>query len=416
MSILSFKLTDKRHIHLLAFLGWIVCFASYITRLNFAAVLVEFIQSEGIMKSAASVIITAMLVTNGAGQLLSGYLGDRVSPRLLIFSGLSVAAVCNALLPVVSPSIPVMAVVWGVNGVAQAMLWPPLVKICANALSTEDYNRLVPVIDTSCAAATIAVYLVSPLIITLSGWQQVLYVAAGFAAATAVAWILATGPLLKNVSFAPNNEKKAALKDGTMGNKAALRLLPCILLSAAMLGILKDGITTWMPTFISETFKVESTVSILTTVLIPASHMLIGLSTYRVLIAMKRDVFAAISLYFTVTAGFLLLLWCSGTNSMILSTLFIALGSGGLHGINALSTYYLPELLGGTERISFYAGLLNAAIFVGSALSTFLFALISETLGWNMTVISWVIIAFVGLGLMLVSMFVARKNGNAGSV
>lgn len=416
MSILSFKLADKKHIRLLAFLGWIVCFASYITRLNFAAVLVEFIQSEGIMKSAASVIITAMLVTNGVGQLLSGYLGDRFSPRLLIFLGLSVAAVCNVLLPVVSPSIPAMAAVWGINGVAQAMLWPPLVKICANALHTEDYNRLVPVIDTSCASATIAVYLVSPMIITLSGWQQVLYVAAGFAAVAAIVWILATGPLLKNVSFASHKEKKAAPEIDTMGNKVALRLLPYILLSAAMLGILKDGITTWMPTFISETFQVESTVSILTTVLIPASHMLIGLSTYRVLVAMKRDVFAAISLYFAVTTGFLLLLWCSGTNSMVLSTLFIALGSGGLHGINALSTYYLPELLGGTERISFYAGLLNAAIFVGSALSTFLFAVISEALGWDMTVISWVIFAFIGLVLMLISMVVARKKGNAGSV
>ena len=416
MSKLPYKLTEKKHIRLLALLGWIVCFASYITRLNFAAVLVEFIQVESVMKSAASVIITTMLITHGVGQLLSGYLGDRVAPRHLIFFGLFVAAVCNMLLPLFSPSIAVMSVIWGINGIAQAMLWPPLLKICANALSSEDYNRLVPVIDSSCASATIAVYLISPLIITLSGWKQVFYIASAFAAVAAVAWLLTTGSLLKNVSFTSDIEKKSISQYGKKGNHTVLKLLPCILLSAAMLGILKDGITTWMPTFISETFKMKSTESILSTVVIPASHMLIGLSTYRVLKAMKRDVFAAISLYFTITAGFLLLLWCSGTNSMILSTVFIALGSGGLHGINALSTYYLPELLGGTERISFYAGLLNAAIFVGSALSTFLFAVISEALGWNMTVISWVIFAFIGLALMLISMVVARKKGNAGSV
>ena len=276
MSKLPCKLIEKKQIRLLAALGWMVCFSSYITRINFAAILVEFIQAEGVMKSAASMVITAMLVTHGVGQLLSGFLGDRVAPRYLIFFGLLVAAVCNLLLPLYSPSIAVMAVVWGINGIAQAMLWPPLLKICSSALSSDDYNRLVPVIDSSCASATITVYLVSPLIITLSGWKQVFYISAAFAAAAAVVWIITTGSLLKNVSFASKTEKKCPSVSGKKGNYAVLKLLPCILISAAMLGILKDGITTWMPTFISETFKMKSTESILSTVVIPASHMLIG--------------------------------------------------------------------------------------------------------------------------------------------
>jgi len=413
---MSCKLTDNKQIRLLAFLGWIICFSSYITRINFAAVLVEFLRSEGVMKSSASAITTALLVTYGAGQLLSGYLGDRFSPRLLIFGGLLVASLCNILLPVVSPSIASMTIVWGINGIAQAMMWPPLVKICANALCAEDYNRLMPVIDTSCASATIAVYLFSPLFITLSGWQLVFYIAAAFATIAAFIWFFATGPLLKNVSFAASKVEIDTVERHTISNRAVWNLLPIILLSIAMLGILKDGITTWMPTFISDTFQLESTVSILTGVAIPATHMLIGLSTYRVLVAMKRDVFAAISIYYAITAGFLLLLWCSGTNSMLLSTLFIALGSGGLHGINSLQTYYLPELLGGTGRISFYAGLINSATYVGSALSTYLVAVISEAHGWNVTIVSWVIFASVGLALTLACMFILRKKGNVGRV
>ena len=397
-------------------LGWMIYFSSYITRLNFGAILVEFIQSEGIMKSAASVITTALFVTYGAGQLVSGFLGDRVSPRLLIFSGLLVASSCNVVMPLVSPSIPAMAVVWGINGMAQAMMWPPLVKICASALSADDYNRLMPVIGTSCAAATIAVYLVSPLIIQFSGWRQVFYVAAVVATMASFAWFVFTGPLLKNVSFAAVKPEEKQKENKVSANRAVWRLLPIILLSIAMLGILRDGITTWMPTFISETFKVESTVSILTGVAIPATHMFIGLTTYKVLVAMKRDVFAAIGLYFAVTTGFLLLLWISGTDSMLLSTLLIALGSGGLHGINSLQTYYLPELLGGTGKISFYAGLINSATYVGSAVSTYLFAVISETHGWNATIISWVIFAAAGLALTVTCMLSLRRKGNAGRV
>ena len=410
------KLIEKKQIRLLTVLCWMIYFSSHITRINFAAILVEFIQAEGVLKSAASAITTALLVTYGVGQLISGYLGDRVSPRLLIFAGLMVASFCNVLLPVVSPSIGAMGVVWGINGIAQAMMWPPLVKICASSLSSEDYNRLIPVIGTSTAVATIAVYSASPLIITLSGWKPVFYVAAVVATLAAFVWFAATGKLLKNISFvSPKSEQKAeGIKKA--GNKAIWMLLPIILLAIAMQGILHDGISTWMPTFLSETFKVKSTVSILSTLAMPITHMLIGLSTYRVLLAVKKDVFAAISVYFGVAAGFLLLLWCIGTDSMMLATMCIAIGSGAIHGVGSLQTFYLPELFGGTGRISFYAGLINSAVSVGSAISTYLVALISEAYGWGLTIVSWVLFAGLGLSLTLVCMLVARKKGNAGKV
>ena len=409
------KLMDKKSIRMLSILGWLVYFASYITRLNFGAVLVEFLQAEGVMKSAAAPITTALFITYGAGQLLSGYLGDRVSPRFLIFGGLLVASVCNIVMPLVSPAIPLMTLVWGINGIAQAMMWPPLVKICANALCEEDYNRLMPLIGTSCAVATISVYLVSPLIIRLTDWKTVFTIASGVAVVAAVIWVTLTGPLLKNVSFAAVREKhKVTVKPAQ--RRPAWKLLPMILASVAILGILRDGITTWMPTFMSETFQLESTVSILIGVALPLSHMFIDLFVYRILVLMKRDVFAAIGLSFGGTAAFLLLLSLSGVNSMLLSTVFIAIASGGLHTINSLQTYYLPELLGGTDNISFYAGVVNSATYVGSAMSTYLFAVISEMHGWNTTIVSWMVFAAIGLVLTLLCMVVLRKKGQAGRV
>lgn len=413
---MAYKLTDKKSIRLLSILGWLVYFSSYITRLNFSAVLVEFLQAENIMKSAAAPITTALFITYGVGQLISGYLGDRVSPRYLIFAGLLVASGCNVAMPLVSPSIPLMTLVWAINGLAQSMMWPPLVKICASALYEEEYNRLIPLIGTSCAVATITVYLASSLIISLSGWKLVFFIASGVAIVAALLWVCLTGNLLKNVSFAPcvQEQKKALHKPAS--RRYIWKLLPMILVSVAILGILKDGITTWMPTFMSETFKLESTVSILLGVVLPLSHMCLDLFVYRILVLMKRDIFAAIGFSFGATAGFLLLLSLSGMNSMVFSTAIIAIASGGLHVVNALQTYYLPELLGGTDNISFYAGLVNSATYVGSAMSTYLFALISEMHGWNTTILSWMIFAAVGLVLTLLCMGILRKKGQAGRV
>lgn len=411
---MSCKLIEKKQIRMLAILGWMIHFSSHITQINFGIIIVEFIQAEGVLKSSASAVTTALLTAYGIGQLISGFLGDKFSPRLLIFGGLVVASVCNILLPIVAPSIAVMAVVWGINGIAQAMLWPPLVKICSSALHSDAYNKIMPVIGTGCAVATIAVHMCSPLMITLSGWRLVFYVSAAFAALVALVWFFATGKLLKNVTF--SMPAKVDRGENKTGNATVWKLLPIILLSVAMVGILRDGINTWVSTYISETFKIESTDSILTTAVIPLTHMFVGLSTYWVLVGTKRDVFAAISVYFAITVGFLLLLLGAGTSSVVLSVLFIALGTAGLHGINSLQTYYLPELLGGTEKISFYAGLINAAVYVGSALSTYLFAVISEKHGWDMTIVSWVTFATVGLALTMACMFILRKKGNAGRV
>ena len=99
---------------MLSILGWLVYFASYITRLNFGAVLVEFLQAEGVMKSAAAPITTALFITYGAGQLLSGYLGDKIPPKVMLLAGLAVSGVCNFLLSAAnSPSL--MIATWATN-------------------------------------------------------------------------------------------------------------------------------------------------------------------------------------------------------------------------------------------------------------------------------------------------------------
>ena len=120
-----------------------------------------------------------------------------------------------------------------------------------------------------------------------------------------------------------------------------------------------------------------------------------------------------ISLYVKMLSSTVLLLMLSlfGMNSIILATLLIAMSIGAVHGINALQTCYLPATFSNTGNVSFLAGMLNSATYVGSALSTYLFAVISEKMGWNATIISWII--FAGSGLVLTAiciLYLKRKN------
>lgn len=413
------KLTERSDIRLLAILSWVVYFASYVTRINYGAVLVEFVAAEGVDNAAASLITSVLFVTYGAGQLLSGYLGDRVSPRMLIFGGLAVAVGCNLLMPVCAPHIPVMAAVWGVNGLAQAMMWPPLVKILTSALSKEEYARMVPTVSTSCACATIAVYLVSPLLITLSGWKTVFAVSSVVGLLAAVVWLLASRNLLRNVDFTPVDRhsktgQTQVSADGTVG--VLWKLLPVILMGIAVQGMLRDGISTWMPTMMTEAFHMKRTVSILTGVALPTIHMVVSLCTYGILRRMHHNVMGCMALFFAVATGLLLALAGFGMGSAVTSVILIALVNGTAHGINALQVSYLPACFTGYGRVSFLAGLLNSATYVGSALSTWLFAVISERLGWGATVNVWVLLAAFGTGLTVFCVAVLNRNKKAGAI
>ena len=91
------KLVDKKKISTLVFLCAFTYFISYLTRKNFAAIIEEIATNTGNARSSLALASTGMFITYGAGQLVSGYLGDRIQPKVLVALGLMVSSVMNLL-------------------------------------------------------------------------------------------------------------------------------------------------------------------------------------------------------------------------------------------------------------------------------------------------------------------------------
>ena len=78
------KITAPNKIRQLTLLCALVYFVSYLTRINYAAVVSAYVAQEGIAKELAALPITLQSISYGIGQLFSGYLGDRVHPKKII--------------------------------------------------------------------------------------------------------------------------------------------------------------------------------------------------------------------------------------------------------------------------------------------------------------------------------------------
>ena len=61
---------------------------SYITRINYGTIILEMERATKISRSLLSMALTGSFITYGTGQVISGFLGDKISPKKLVSCGL----------------------------------------------------------------------------------------------------------------------------------------------------------------------------------------------------------------------------------------------------------------------------------------------------------------------------------------
>ena len=76
--------------------------------------------------------------------------------------------------------------------------------------------------------------------------------------------------------------------------------------------------------------------------------------------------------------------------------LSMALLTGCMHGVNLLLICMVPPFVQRHGNISTVSGVLNSCTYVGSAISTYGIALLSESAGWQTTSFVWFVIAALG--------------------
>lgn len=401
------KLTSKKYVFSLVFLCAIIYFVSYVTRINYSAVLVEIMKSEGFAKTAASVPLTGLFIVYGVGQLISGFLGDKISPEKIIFFGLLLTAAMNISLPFAAVSTKIMTVVWSINGFAQALMWPPLVKILTKYLSRDCYAKNIVYIHFGSSLGTISVYALSPVIISFAGWRYVFFCAAGIAVVIAIIWIFTVFRIESHAQEVTDMSENAPVITKSNGSvpftKAAIILLSLIMFTNIFQGLLRDGITTWMPTYMSDTFGFDSGSAILTGVALPIATMIISKFTATIYRKILKNEAGCTTLFFSVCTAACIILCLANKANPVLSTVTLMVASAATHAINFMYTSIAVSRFEPFGKTSFVTGAINSSVYIGSALSTYGIAAITESFGWSGTMITWLISSVIGLASCVVT-------------
>jgi len=385
-----------------------VYFVSYFTRKDFAAAMASMLEEGVLDMSVAGLIGTALFVFYGAGQLVSGFLGDRLKPEYLILFGLSVTSLSNMIMPLL-PNGYYMIAAWGVNGFAQAMLWPPIVRILSDNLDHGRFVRANLIVTASAHISTIILYIFVPYCIMALDWRWVFFTAAGLAFVSIVIFIVSLSIVTvgadKDTARQEEGGKPISSSIGALIRRSGLIF---IFLAIVMMGFLRDGIESWLPTLYSNAFEREATEGILISVVLPIFSIL----SIVIITALHKT-----ALFSLETRGSAILFGISTVLSLVFSLVieldgavfrYISLGLATLicacmHAVNFLYISCLPGRFSGEGRAATVSGLCNACTYIGAAISMYGIALIADNLGWTFTVISWAVISALGASFSLIS-------------
>jgi len=377
-------------------------FASYVTRINYKVIISAIESTEGLDREGASLALTGLFITYGLGQLVSGWFGDRIKPRYLIFSGLLVAVAMNLIMPLYANPV-YMLVIWCINGFGQAMMWPPILKTLSTYLKGSDYVKATVRVSWASAIGTIVMYLIAPLIIELSSWQYVFIFSAIVGVVSAAVFLPCLAATERSAGKTAESSPEKNFTNETSKSrslslfKSWAGLIAVSFCAIAFQGMLRDVVDTWMPSYISEIFKLGTSVSILTGVILPTFTIICHQAASMVYNKIRDESISAGMFFGVATIALLVLSFISKTGKYpIITIACFALISGCMHAINLILVCILPKRFAKYGLISTLSGFFNFSTYVGSALSIYGFAALSQRIGWSGTVVAWTVVSLFG--------------------
>lgn len=387
-------------------LSWLAYASAYIGRYNYSAVMGAITAENSLSLSAAGAVSTGYFICYAVGQIVFGLLSQSVSPYATILLGLCGSGLCNLGAGAFSTSF--MGLLWGANGLFQAMIWPPIVRLFAESMPLERQKRACVSINSTTPAGTLAAYALSAVLLQFADWHHVFFSCGGLLLGMAAVFWLGAAPLRRATAYAPQPEFQ---KQKGAGNGPAALLaagLGAMLLPVLLHGGLKDGVTNWVPSMIQSNFGISPAFSAAAAMALPLVNLSGAYLSGWLNEHCTHNELKTAGVLFALASVCLLALPLAMRTSLLLAVLLLAVTTASMLGVNTMFINVIPVKAGRHGGASMLSGTLNAVTYLGAAAATWGIGAAAEGCGWNAVFLLWLGMALLAL---LVSALLAGRWG-----
>lgn len=389
----------KKHWKLVILSG-ILYFVCQICRTDLSACMVDLLPDLGIAKDAMGLAITAGYIAYAVGMSINSLLTDRTNPRLMICAAMFCCAATHLGIRLL-PYLPVMIVLWCVNGYAQSAVWPSLVRLTADNLPAEQQESALRIVSLFQHAGSLSCFLIVPAELALGGWRTAMSVTAATCLTLGFVWFLMRD--LRTASQTTQMQKKRAAKLNWQFFRRGKLLY--FMGTACLTGMIRDGLTSWAPVYFSEEFSLNATLSLILSAVLPAAKILALAVHPAVQKKIPKTRMQLIVFYVGCAAAACIVLLANLAGWTLAAAGFMAVMLCLMVCTDLSFTISIPIQFGSVGRSATVSGILDCMLYLGAAISSYLFALLAQWGGWTATIVSWIVIPLVAIGILL-----SRKN------
>lgn len=389
----------------LIFLGWLVYTMSYLGKVNYSANITQIIEFYGVTKAQAGIVPTFFFFAYGIGQVVNGLLCKKYNIKWMVFLSLIVSATINLIIAV-STDFTVIKWLWLVNGFSLSVLWPTLVRMLSEALPKKVLGTSSVVMGTTVAIGTLIIYGLSSLYAAFDRFKLSFYTAAFAVIAVAVVWLFSYNKAVavaKKERIAEETVQETKTTTSTLkqqgGERKIFLVSICVMCFCAVgVNLIKDGLTTWVPSILKEEFAVSDSLSILLTLLLPI--LAVFGNAYALKLHKKiPDYVNHCAVVFAVIAVIIGMIIGSLTLELVVCMLIGLVAVNFLaSSLNSLITSIVPLFMRERMNSGFLAGILNGFCYLGSTISSYGLGVIADNFGWTavfLTLIGFCLLALV---------------------
>lgn len=393
MSLIENK--NVRNAILLGVLCSISYLAVYFARNILGTVTPQMIETGMYTAEYIGRVSSVYFIFYAVGQLINGFLGDKIKARYMISGGLLFAAVTNALFSQLSAYPNVSMIVYGMTGFFLAMIYGPMTKVVAENTS--------PVHATRCSLGyTFASFFGSPLagiVASVLVWYDVFAVGSGALFAMAVMCFVCFLIFEKKGIVKYNQFDKPKEKKGDNIRILLEHKIVRFTLISILTGVIRTSVVFWMPTYIAQYlgFSAEISATIFT-----FSTFIISLETFIAIFIYERickSMDKTILLMFMSSALFFALTYI--LKVPVLNIVCLTMGIMCSNGAATMLWSIYCVGLRDTGMTSGATGFLDFVSYIAAAVSSTVFANAVDGIGWGNLILVWSSLMAIGVIISL---------------
>lgn len=377
-------------------LSWVTYVTAYLCRVNLSTVLDKLSAGLDVSMEFLGLASSVYFVTYAVGQLLNGFIGDRVNPHRFIMLALVCTGTINMVLGV-QTNAALFPVLWGLNGFCQSMFWSTLLRLLSCYAEEQQRKTVSTLMSISSVTGYLFSWVVLSWIFEPYGHLPYFVVPGALALALIPLWFL----LSRKMPFRPEAfDRKPTPPLPVAVREFAHDRLYFICLLCMVVGAIQEGAVFWLPLVFTDVLQLGEG-SLLLLALIPFAKLAGVFLARAVLARLGEQVRKAILVTLSLSCALSVILLVTCRHTSLLTVLLIACLIAAINASNWYMISYLPLYFSSRNMVATLGGAFDFSTYMGAAVMSGPLGDALLTYGWVTLPIVWLVLTVLALLLAI---------------